>query len=102
MSHSKYYKQILRVSYDNRKTWEDVEPPTYRMGDKIEDNSLDCGYEPFNEMHRETYSKPYCDGMTLKRDKISQVSYDASDTWEDETVIGTETLIENCGACKNN
>ena len=36
-----YKRMKKQVSYDNGKTWEDVNPPEYIIGDLIDNNS-DC------------------------------------------------------------
>lgn len=36
-----YKRMKKQVSYDNGKTWKDVNPPEYIIGDLIDDNS-DC------------------------------------------------------------
>ena len=42
---TKYYKEYYQVSYDGGKTWTNVSPEETRTSiDKIESNSVDCGY----------------------------------------------------------
>ena len=42
---TKYYKEYYQVSYDGGKTWSNVSPEETRTSiDKIESNSVDCGY----------------------------------------------------------
>lgn len=42
--YTSYQKKIRYVSYDNGITWNVLYPYEYEKGDKIEDNSTDCGY----------------------------------------------------------
>ena len=42
---SKYHKLVFQASYDSGNTWSSVSPEYSKLGNKIEDNSTDCGYE---------------------------------------------------------
>ena len=42
---TKYQKLVLQASYDSGNTWSSVSPEYSKLGNKIEDNSTDCGYE---------------------------------------------------------
>ena len=48
---NKYKKQKKQQKCVNEETWTDVYPYEYQKGDLIEQNSVDCGYEPSVEYH---------------------------------------------------
>lgn len=48
---NKYKKQKKQQKCVNEETWTDVYPYEYQKGDLIEQNSVDCGYEPSIEYH---------------------------------------------------
>ena len=48
---NKYKKQKKQQKCVNEETWTDVYPYEYQKGELIEQNSVDCGYEPSVEYH---------------------------------------------------
>lgn len=48
---NKYKKQKKQQKCVNEETWTDVYPYEYQKGNLIEQNSVDCGYEPSVEYH---------------------------------------------------
>lgn len=42
--YNKYYKEVFQQTKNEGLTWTNVEPEQTRVGDMIEENSMDCGY----------------------------------------------------------
>lgn len=90
MRYSKYQKLVKMVSYDNGQTWEVSSPIEYSVGDLIETNSPDCGYQP---IYRWTTIEDdfVCVGTTKCAKEVRQVSYDDGETWENVEPLETRT-----------
>lgn len=96
MAGDKYQKLKLQYSY-NGTYWADVEPPQYKMGDLIEENSPDCG--GVQRIYR-WYALPdeyICDGYSKYYKEVYQVSTDEGFTWKNVSPEQSRTgqLIEN-------
>lgn len=90
MRYSKYQKLVKMVSYDNGQTWEVSSPIEYSVGDLIETNSPDCGYQP---IYRWTTIEDdfVCVGTIKCAKEVRQVSYDDGETWENVEPLETRT-----------
>lgn len=96
MAGDKYQKLKLQYSH-NGTYWADVEPPQYKMGDLIEENSPDCG--GVQKIYR-WYALPdeyICDGYNKYYKEVYQVSTDEGFTWKNVSPEQSRTgqLIEN-------
>ena len=80
---TKYYKQKKQVSYDGRKTWEDVVPYEYQRGGIAETQSTDCGYYPYvyRWVNLDASVDYYCEGTTKMYKQQRQYSTDSGQTW---------------------
>lgn len=69
VGYDKHAKTQKYVSYDNGVTYVEVEPAEYGIGDLIEKNSADCGYEPSIEyrwVNLDPSTDFYCDECNIK------------------------------------
>ena len=91
MTYNKYKKLKLQYSYGTGDSWKDVNPPRYKAGELIEENSPDCG--GVNSIYR-WYALPdeyICEGYNKYYKEVYQVSTDEGLTWENVTPLQTRT-----------
>ena len=97
-----YQMEKYQVSYDNGDSWQDVDPPQYRQGSLIEEESSQCaiyewrnmdidtdwicgncdGTETTFPVYRKTFNTVLCSGATLYAEYDVQKSEDYKQ-WED-------------------
>ena len=90
MAYNKYKKLKLQYTYGTD-AWKDFNPPRYKAGELIEENSPDCGYQ---EPKYRWYALPdefICDGYNKYYKEVYQVSTDGGLTWENVTPLQTRT-----------
>ena len=86
---TKYQKQYYQVSTDGGVHWDSVSPTQTRTGNKIEDYSTDCGYEPL-VMWTGSTAQTMCSG-TSKYYKLEKwVSYDGGNHYTKVTPVETK------------
>lgn len=81
MAYNKYKKLKLQYSNGTGDVWKDADPPIYKAGELIEENSPDCG--GVNTIYR-WYALPdefICDGYNKYYKEVYQVSTDEGITW---------------------
>lgn len=90
--YDKYSLQVKQVSYDGGITWETTQ--FYKLGDLIEENSLDCGY------YYRTISTGYtCVGYDKYRLIENQVTYDSGATWVTTSTTTGDLVETNSSYC---
>lgn len=97
MAYDKYKKLKLQYSNGTGDAWKDADPPRYKAGELIEENSPDCG--GVNKLYR-WYALPdefVCDGYNKYYKEVYQVSTDGGHTWINVSPEQTRTgqLIES-------
>lgn len=95
------YKELVS-QYNDGSGWKDVEPRETKIGDKIEDNSTDCGYFEPQYRWQDTLTFVCDDDYNKYQEQVRQVSNDGGKTWNDvyprETQNGA-LLEENSTDC---
>ena len=96
-------KQKLQYSYDSGYSWEDADPPQYRPGAILAEDSVQCGYVPtYQYRWVEDSGQTICSGYDKCQRLKRQQSTDGS-SWEDvvPAQYSAGTLIEadsvDCG-----
>lgn len=95
VNYSKYYQDYYQISTDCGKTWKNVEPEQKRIGDLMEQNSIDCDYgiswgivegeyicELSSIVYRWQANGEMCSGLGSYVREIYQISYDNGKTWK--------------------
>lgn len=102
MPFDKYQKLKLQYTYNGGYTWGDVNPPRYKPGELIEENSPDCGGH--NTIYR-WYALPddyICDGYNKYYKEVYQKTKDEGLTWtnvEPEQTRTGDLIEENSMDC---
>lgn len=98
MANNKYQRMVRQVSYDGGLTWTNVEPPQYKKGILLEENSTDCNFTPcYNSWFLDSTDNAYiCKNGTKYQRLILRESCDGGNTWTDSNPpeYSTGNIIE--------